>query len=88
MGSNPIVDWALMKRCTDSKSASSEPHAVATSKDGDLIELDHIIPKRLGGTNELKNLLALHRPCHGKKTTLDGSYGTLEGRALNDNEPD
>jgi RNA-directed DNA polymerase len=57
-------------------------------KDGDLIELDHIIPKRLGGTNEWKNLQALHRHCHDRKTALDGSNGTLEDQVLDDSEPD
>ena len=57
-------------------------------RDGDLLETDHIIPKRLGGTDELKNLQVLHRHCHDKKTAQDGSYGTSEGQALNDNEPD
>jgi RNA-directed DNA polymerase len=57
-------------------------------RDGDLMETDHIIPKRLGGTDEWKNLQVLHRHCHDKKTTLDGSYGATEGQVLDDNEPD
>ena len=42
-------------------------------KDGDLIEKDHIIPKSKGGKNEIKNLQLLHRHCHDKKTSTDGS---------------
>lgn len=55
-------------------------------KDGDLIELDHIIPKVLGGKDEIKNLQALHRPCHDRKTTQDGSY-QARGSGTHDKEP-
>ena len=48
-------------------------------KDGDVIELDHIIPKSLGGKDEYKNWQLLHRHCHDTKTALDGSYGTQSG---------
>jgi RNA-directed DNA polymerase len=57
-------------------------------KDGDLMETDHFIPKRLGGTDELRNLQVLHRHCHDKKTAKDGSYGTNEAEVLNDKELD
>ena len=42
-------------------------------KDGDLLEKDHIIPKSRGGKNDSKNLQLLHRHCHDKKTSIDGS---------------
>ncbi len=42
-------------------------------KDGDVIELDHIIPKSKGGKDEYKNWQLLHRHCHDKKTSIDGS---------------
>ena len=42
-------------------------------KDGDTLEVDHIIPKALGGRNEQKNWQLLHRHCHDKKTAKDGS---------------
>ncbi|WP_013323220.1 group II intron reverse transcriptase/maturase [Gloeothece verrucosa] len=44
-------------------------------KDGDKFEIDHIIPKSLGGKNNEENKQLLHRHCHDKKTTLDGSLG-------------
>jgi RNA-directed DNA polymerase len=56
--------------------------------DGDLMEIDHFIPKRLGGTDEVKNLQVLHRHCHDKKTARDGSYGTTKAEVFDDNEPD
>jgi len=42
-------------------------------KDGDLVEIDHVIPKSLGGKDEYTNLQALHRHCHDIKTANDGS---------------
>ncbi|WP_363266989.1 HNH endonuclease signature motif containing protein [Okeania sp. SIO2B3] len=42
-------------------------------KDGDVIELDHIIPKSKGGKDEYKNWQLLHRHCHDEKTRTDGS---------------
>src|SRR5260370_42086495 len=35
--------------------------------DGDLIEIDHIIPHHLGGTDAFINLQALHRHCHDQR---------------------
>lgn len=46
-------------------------------KDEDVLEVDHIIPKVLGGRNERKNWQLLHQHCHDKKTAKDGS---LTGR--------
>jgi RNA-directed DNA polymerase len=39
----------------------------------DIIESDHIIPIKLGGSNNLKNKQALHKHCHDYKTRYDGS---------------
>lgn len=39
----------------------------------DIIEVDHITPKSLGGKDEYKNLQLLHRHCHDTKTESDGS---------------
>ncbi len=39
-------------------------------KDGDVIELDHIIPKSKGGKDEYKNWQLLHRHCHDEKTSI------------------
>jgi RNA-directed DNA polymerase len=40
-------------------------------RDEDLLEIDHIIPKALGGTNELSNKRIYHRHCHDAKTARD-----------------
>jgi RNA-directed DNA polymerase len=42
-------------------------------RDGDLLEIDHIIPKSQGGKDEYKNMQLLHRHCHDQKTAGDGS---------------
>ena len=36
-------------------------------QDGDLIEIDHILPKSEGGGEELSNKFALHRHCHDER---------------------
>ena len=40
-------------------------------KDGDVEEVDHIVPKAEGGKDAYKNLQLLHRHCHHKKTAED-----------------
>ena len=37
----------------------------------DVLEVDHIIPRALGGKDEYKNLQLLHRHCHDEKTRFD-----------------
>jgi RNA-directed DNA polymerase len=39
----------------------------------DVMEVDHKIPRALGGKDEWKNLQLLHRHCHDEKTASDGS---------------
>ncbi|OJJ15485.1 group II intron reverse transcriptase/maturase [Roseofilum reptotaenium AO1-A] len=40
-------------------------------KDGDILEIDHVIPKALGGNNRKDNKQLLHRHCHDRKTAVD-----------------
>lgn len=49
----------------------------------DIVEIDHIQPKSLGGKDVYKNLQLLHRHCHDKKTSLDGSLNKLRKGMLN-----
>ena len=44
-------------------------------KDGDSLEVDHIIPKSKGGKDKYDNWQLLHRHCHDTKTASDGSSG-------------
>jgi RNA-directed DNA polymerase len=36
-------------------------------QESDLIEIDHLTPRKDGGTDELSNLFALHRHCHDQR---------------------
>lgn len=49
------------------------PHCKVAFKHGDLMEVDHIRPKSLGGRDVYENLQLLHRHCHDVKTRTDGS---------------
>jgi len=40
-------------------------------RDEDLLEIDHSIPKALGGSNDLSNKRIYHRHCHDAKTARD-----------------
>jgi RNA-directed DNA polymerase len=44
-------------------------------KDGDSLEVDHIVPKSKGGKDKYDNWQLLHRHCHDTKTASDGSSG-------------
>lgn len=48
-------------------------HCGLIFRDGDLLEVDHIVPNSKGGKNEYKNCQLLHRHCHDEKTRTDGS---------------
>jgi RNA-directed DNA polymerase len=50
----------------------------------DVLEVDHIIPKALGGGNELNNLQLLHGHCHDQKTGVDGSTYVNKRRSTSD----
>ena len=49
-------------------------------KDGDVIEVDHIWPLSLGGTETLTNLQALHRHCH------DQRHAELQAKGIHDKD--
>jgi RNA-directed DNA polymerase len=40
---------------------------------GDIMELDHIVPKTLGGKDIISNYQLIHGHCHDTKTSQDGS---------------
>ncbi|MFB2978548.1 group II intron reverse transcriptase/maturase [Microseira sp. BLCC-F43] len=47
--------------------------------DGDLIELDHKVPKNKGDSNQKTNFQLLHRHCHDLKTSIDASLFQGQG---------
>ncbi len=73
MGVHPEVPARVAKLLKLQKGKCA--HCVNYFKDGDIIECDHLIPKSKDGKDEYKNWQLLHRHCHDKKTTLDGSLG-------------
>lgn len=77
MGKNPLMLKRTASLLKEQKGKC--PHCGLHFKDGDVIELDHIIPKSKGGKDAYKNWQLLHRHCHDTKTAFDGSYGTKSG---------
>lgn len=57
-------------------------------KNGDLMEIDHITPKSLGGNNSFNNKQLLHRHCHDKKTASDGSLNRTHDKGSQREKPD
>ena len=47
------------------------PQCGLTFRNEDVMEIDHIIPRAIGGKDEYKNLQLLHRHCHDEKTAID-----------------
>lgn len=52
-----------------------------TDADRDNIEVDHVIPRSLGGAHDPTNMQALHGHCHDEKTAEDGSQSKRRQRA-------
>ena len=75
MGKHPAVSKrkAILLKQQQGKCA----HCERTFKDGDLLEIDHKIPKSQGGRDSYINPQLLHRHCHDKKTA-DEAVGTKE----------
>jgi 5-methylcytosine-specific restriction protein A len=44
-------------------------------------EVDHVIPRALGGTDDSSNLASLCTPCHRRKSLRDGSGSLGQGAA-------
>jgi RNA-directed DNA polymerase len=52
-------------------------------RDGDLMEVDHIIPRNIGGKDAFHNWQLLHRHCHDRKTAEDRTAaGTNDNRRM------
>ena len=73
MGTHPEVSTRVASQLKRQKGKCS--HCYNYFKDGDSIEIDHIIPKSKGGKDKYDNWQLLHRHCHDTKTASDGSSG-------------
>jgi len=70
-GEYPETPTRVSKLLKEQKGICSHCGLYFTSTD--IVEVDHITPKSLGGKDEYKNLQLLHRHCHDTKTASDGS---------------
>lgn len=73
MGVHPEIPVRVAKLLKRQKGKCS--HCDNYFKDGDSMEVDHIIPKTNGGRDFYENWQLLHRHCHDTKTANDGSLG-------------
>ena len=73
MGVRPEIPVRVTKLLKRQKGKCA--HCDNYFKDGDSIEVDHIIPKSKGGKESYDNWQLLHRHCHDTKTANDGSLG-------------
>ena len=69
MGKHPEIKTALAEKLKKQKGKCNWCNL--TFQEGDVIETDHIIPKKIGGNNYKDNLQLLHRHCHDNKTSLE-----------------
>ncbi|AFY92876.1 group II intron reverse transcriptase/maturase [Chamaesiphon minutus] len=74
MGKHPEVSTKVGNLLKTQKGKCA--HCKNYFKDGDSLEVDHIIPKSKGGKDKYENWQLLHRHCHDTKTVNDGSSGT------------
>ena len=68
-GAHPELSNRVARLLRKSKGKCSECGLMFVAND--LIEVDHKIPKKDGGTDKLDNLQPLHRHCHDVKTARD-----------------
>jgi RNA-directed DNA polymerase len=74
MGKQPGISKRVAKLLKKQKGKCA--HCGRTFCEEDVREIDHIIPKALGGMDKYDNLQLLHKHGHDAKTASDGSLGT------------
>ncbi len=55
-------------------------------KAGDVVEVDHLIPRCFGGKDQYRNLQLLHAHCHDDKSAHDGSTIKTDPEGIIDND--
>ncbi len=83
MGKHPELNTRTSNLLVSQKGKC--PHCGLYFKDTDIVEVDHIRPKSLGGKDTYENLQLLHRHCHDQKTANDGSIGQV--KSVNEKPP-
>jgi RNA-directed DNA polymerase len=69
MGKNPDLPSSVSQLLKRQKGKCS--HCEFIFRNEDVMEVDHIVPRAIGGKDEYKNLQLLHRHCHDVKTKTD-----------------
>lgn len=46
------------------------------------VEVDHIIPRHMGGSSDPGNLMAVCRTCHGRKSSAEGNAAQARRRKM------
>lgn len=69
MGKNPELSSRLALLLKKQKGKYSHCEFIFINED--VMEVDHIVPRAIGGKDEYKNLQLLHRHCHDVKTKTD-----------------
>ncbi len=69
MGVNPELPNRTAKLLKWQKGKCT--HCGLNFQEWDVMEVDHIVPRALGGKDEYNNLQLLHRHCHDEKTRYD-----------------
>ena len=72
MGRNPDMPPTKANLLKSQKGVC--PWCCLSFREADVLEVDHILAKALGGKNEYKNLQLLHGHCHDEKTSFDLLY--------------
>jgi RNA-directed DNA polymerase len=80
IGKHPEVSTRMATLLKKQKGKCS--HCGLNFKDGDLLEIDHIIPKSKDGRDMYNNLQVLHRHCHDDKTANDGSLNRTHDKGF------
>jgi RNA-directed DNA polymerase len=62
---HPLIEGKLARLFKDQQGKCQ--YCGLMFKDGDIWEIEHIIPKSMGGTNTLGNCQVLHRHCHDQR---------------------
>lgn len=85
-GEHPLVPTRVTKLLKKQKGKCA--HCGLYFREDDLIEVDHIHPKSLGGLDEESNLQALHRHCHDSKTANDNLNSHKRNDVMKEDELD
>ena len=70
-------NWAVLRRRV---LRSSDVCSICGQSGAD--EVDHILPRHKGGSDEPENLRAVHRRCHARKSSAEGHARKNELRKL------